>query len=691
MKLPVRLIIGLFLILPLSMTNHAQSMSPPPSYDLDEILKAPFLSEIIHAGVDSEMAWIANQEGHQNIWYVDQPDNSPIQITSYEMDDGKPISNLSYLSSEDKFLYVKGSPYNPTSDTDGSKQNIKMISIDDAEPVTISEGSNPAVSPDEDQLLFSHEGEIFISEISENAEPEILFEARGNNHFYQWSPDGTRILFVSSRDAHSFIGVYHVEDDQIQWLAPDVYRDNYPVWSPDGESVAFIRIPGEKYQEDAFWRSDEVPFSIHVCEVASDSCDEVWSTDTGGGFAQSYRNKPLLWAADDHLLFFSEHTGWMNLYSYSLQNQEKIALAEGEFEVEELTLSEDGQTAVFNSNQDAINWRNLWKVSVDGSSKEQLTETGNIDWSPVFLGDDQIGFITSDYRYPGRAAIVDLSGSPSVSVPGADQVPDEFPSDLMVEPEEVTFNAADGVEVHSQLFLPEGDISDRPAIIYMHGGPIRQMYPAWHSRVYYHYNYAFNQYLASEGYVVLSVNFRTGIGYGADFRTAPDQGPAGASEYQDILAAADYLQQLDEVDPTRIGLWGGSYGGYLTALGLARDSGLFKAGVDLHGVHDWKLRGIRRNGGGWGIHTEEQKEIAHRSSPVDDLRFWTSPVLFVHADDDRNVDFIQTTDLVRRLEEIGIAHVETLVFPDDVHSFMLHRNWLETFETSADFFDRFMK
>src|SRR6185295_4049601 len=117
----------------------------------------------------------------------------------------------------------------------------------------------------------------------------------------------------------------------------------------------------------------------------------------------------------------------------------------------------------------------------------------------------------------------------------------------------------------------------------------------------YHNAYAMNQYLASKGYVALAVNFRLGIGYGRAFRTAERQGPRGASEYQDILAAAKFLRARSDVDSNHIGLWGGSYGGYLTALGLARDSDLFAAGVDLHGVHDWSLRAKLRGADDWGV------------------------------------------------------------------------------------------
>jgi len=136
------------------------------------------------------------------------------------------------------------------------------------------------------------------------------------------------------------------------------------------------------------------------------------------------------------------------------------------------------------------------------------------------------------------------------------------------------------------------------------------------------------------------------------------------------------------VNASYVGLWGGSYGGYLTALGLARNSDLFAAGVDLHGVHDWPTD----NWDGKNISPELTK-LAHESSPVAAVDKWKSPVLFIHGDDDRNVYFAQTVDLVARLRDRGV-HVEQLIFPDEIHDFLLHRSWLKAYGTARDFFDR---
>jgi dipeptidyl aminopeptidase/acylaminoacyl peptidase len=221
-------------------------------------------------------------------------------------------------------------------------------------------------------------------------------------------------------------------------------------------------------------------------------------------------------------------------------------------------------------------------------------------------------------------------------------------------------------------------------MLFFHGGPIRQMLLGFHYRGYYHRSYAMNQYLASRGYVVLSVNYRLGIGYGRAFREVPDGGPHGGSEYRDLLAAAKLLRGHDRVDPERIGLWGGSYGGLMTALGLARNSDLFAAGVDLHGEHDWNQWQA------WSAdEANDHDRTAWRSSPIADLDAWRSPVLLIHGDDDRNVPFSETKWLVERLDALGVEY-ELLVFPDDVHGFLLHRNWVRAFEAAADFLDRML-
>jgi dipeptidyl aminopeptidase/acylaminoacyl peptidase len=205
--------------------------------------------------------------------------------------------------------------------------------------------------------------------------------------------------------------------------------------------------------------------------------------------------------------------------------------------------------------------------------------------------------------------------------------------------------------------------------------------------LYYSHAYAMNQYLASRGYVVLSVNYRSGIGYGMEFREALNYGAAGASEFNDVEGAGVYLRSRPDVDPKRIALWGGSYGGYLTALGLARASDLFAAGVDFHGVHDWN-RELRNWSPSYDPATQpDVARVAWEASPLASVNTWRSPVLLIHGDDDRNVPFSQTVALTFALRKQHVEF-EQLIFPDEIHDFLLFRTWVAGYSAAADFLDR---
>jgi len=254
----------------------------------------------------------------------------------------------------------------------------------------------------------------------------------------------------------------------------------------------------------------------------------------------------------------------------------------------------------------------------------------------------------------------------------------DFPKAEHVTPQIVIVKSPDSLAIHDQLFLPK-DLKPgerRPAIIFVHGGPVRQMLPGYHYMQFYHWAYAYNQWLANQGYVVLSVNYRSGIGYGRSFRNAANTNARGNSEYQDVLAAGKYLQTHPDVDPSRIGIWGLSYGGLLTSQALARNSDLFVAGADLAGVH---LYG----------NSLDTTNISYQSSAISAIDKWKSPVFLVQGDDDRNVDFAQLVGLVQLLRAHNVYY-ELTVIPDDTHESLLHARWVDTFNKMGDFLHRFV-
>jgi dipeptidyl aminopeptidase/acylaminoacyl peptidase len=172
-----------------------------------------------------------------------------------------------------------------------------------------------------------------------------------------------------------------------------------------------------------------------------------------------------------------------------------------------------------------------------------------------------------------------------------------------------------------------------------------------------------------------------------EFREALDYGATGATEYNDVQGAGLYLRGRADVDPKKIGAWGGSYGGYLTAMALARSSDLFAAGVDYAGVHDWNLE-FDALVPGWDVAKDQRaRAIAFSSSPMADVDHWRSPVLLVQGDDDRNVVFSQTVQLAEDLRARHV-HVESITFPDETHDLLLYGSWVALGRATAEFFDR---
>ena len=258
-----------------------------------------------------------------------------------------------------------------------------------------------------------------------------------------------------------------------------------------------------------------------------------------------------------------------------------------------IAVSADGKTFYYCTNAKDIERRHIWAVPSGGGTPIQVTSGEGIETYPAPLASGKyLATLSAGWNLPQSLGVWKLGTDRSVGAATPQRIVfpasrPGFPAEAHVRPEIVLTKAADGLEIHNQLFLPK-DLKPgerRPAIVFVHGGPQRQMMPGYHYMQFYHWAYGINQWLANQGYVVLSINYRSGVGYGRSFRAAPNTGGAGNSEYQDVLAGGKYLQTRSDVDPNRIGIWGLSYGGLLTSQALARNSDIFKAGVDLAGVH----------------------------------------------------------------------------------------------------------
>ena len=697
----------LTIVLVASAAGWAQS-----PFTLEQVLSSPFPSGLVAAMHGSRIAWVFDAKGVRNVWVADGPDfvRTARQLTHYREDDGQPIASLRLTPDGKTVLYALGSELNeaqesanPESWVKGAKQQVFAVDVDskNAEPRLLGEMGcadegceDIEISPDGKMAVWSTKKKLWLASVDGKQQAKELATVRGSSAEPKWSPDSKHIAFVSERDGHSLIAIYDFGGASIRYVAPSVDKDSMPRWSPDGKSLVFVRTPGDEHKRPLI-PVRPLPWSLWIADPATGKGHALWHSgdkmdDSLPGLTE---DGSLKFGADGRVVFSSEQDGRNHLYSIAAGGGQPILLKPGDFDVEDVFLSADNASIIYSSNQDDVDRRHLWRVPVAGGTPQQaLTSGETMEWSPVQTGDGKsIACLGSTATSP--AMPYQLTGKTREMI-AKQALPSDFPSAALVTPKQVIFRSEDGVTLHGQLFLPRNASGKVPGLVFMHGGPIRQMMLGFHYMDYYHNAYAENQYLASRGYAVLSVNYRLGVMYGRAFREPPNTIWRGAAEYKDIVAAGKYLQSLPEVDGEKIGLWGGSYGGFLTAMGLARNSDLFKAGVDFHGVHDWSVFLTERpyfgNVALKPPDADAAIKLAWDSSPDASVDTWKSPVLLIHGDDDRNVPFTQTVDLVQRLRAHRVPF-EEMILPDEIHGFFMYKSWIRTYGATADFFDRTLK
>ncbi|MBT33393.1 MAG: peptidase S9 [Thalassobius sp.] len=684
-------------------------LSAQNDFTMKSIRAYPFPGELTSSADGNKVAWVFNKEGLRNIYVAEAPDFKARKLTSFSDDDGQDITSVSVSADGKWVVYLRGGEHgsnwddevtiNPHSLPEAPKVEMWSIPFAGGEPILLGDGAGPVISPKSDMVAYVKGKQIWVTPIGESEKGEKIFSMRGSNSSPVWSPDGNKLAFVSSRGDRAFIGIYESPEKGIVWAGPDFDRDFSPRWSPDSKKLVFVRRPGGGGEPETAVDLHHSAWKIMLYDTESDKTKMLWEAPKtlAGSLPRTHGGTNLHWA-DGRIVFLSYHDGWPHLYSMTEAGSEPLLLTPGDFMAEYISLSPDGKTLVFSGNtgpdQYDIDRRHIVKVSVDKADMKVITPGAGNEWAPLVVnGGKSVICISATAQLPPLPAILPANGG-TIKRLAEEVVNADFPTKHLVTPEQVIFKSDDGLSIHGTVFNNKKIKGKKPAIVYIHGGPPRQMLLGWHYSSYYTNAYAVNQYLANQGFIVLSVNYRLGIGYGYDFHYPPHTGPRGGEEYKDVVAAGEWLAEQEEVDPQRIGVYGGSYGGYLTAMALGRDSRLFSVGVDIHGVHD---RTINRTSDVLYPDSYERAsdaeyavDVAWKSSPIAYVDGWTSPVLIIHGDDDRNVPFSQSTDLVQRLRKKGVP-METLVIVDDSHHFMIHSNQLKVNNATVEYLLKHLK
>ncbi|HEY7236471.1 MAG TPA: prolyl oligopeptidase family serine peptidase, partial [Gemmatimonadaceae bacterium] len=716
------------------------------------------------------VAWVAYERGMRNVYTAAAPDFKPVRLTSFMQDDGVDVSDVELSDDGSTAIFIRGTNPNragwvadPTHDPRGAERAIWAVrTAPGSAPWRVVAANSATLSPDGRSVLYVRDGQIYRARITPNvtapASDSIVpfIKEWGRQSNPRWSPDGSKVAFVSDRENHSFIGVYDTRTRRVDFLAPSVDCDAAPAWSRDSKRIAFLRRPGVPFGMQAQEGSGSMGnpsgpasgrggrgggscaalafargggggggagrgeartedttrlrrfpglyraafkggynLSVMVADVSK--CPAATGPTQAGGTECSARElwhdaandekfagmRAVIWAGDNVIFPLSPPDDeWDRYYAIDTANPagdpKMLTTTNGLIEdATSAALSHDGKTLYYCTNANDIEKRHIWAVPTSGGTPTQISTDDGVETSPQPLASGkQIAVLYFGAAQPASVGLVATSGGATRVV--FPTLPADFPKAQHVTPQVVIVKSPDSLEIHDQLFLPK-DLKPgerRPAIIFVHGGPVRQMLPAYHYMQFYHWAYAYNQWLADQGYVVLSVNYRSGIGYGRSFRFAEKTFSRGNSEYQDVLAAGKYLQTRADVDPARIGIWGLSYGGLLTSEALARNSDLFVAGADLAGVH---LYG----------NSLDTTNVAYQSSSISAIDKWKSPVFLVQGDDDRNVDFAQMVGLVQLLRAHNVYY-ELKVIPDDTHESLIHARWVDIFDKMGDFLHRFV-
>lgn len=671
-----------------------------------------FPTELKAATQGNRLAWALEENGVRNVYVAEGPDFVIRKLTTFSRNDGQEITGLQFSPDGEWIVFVRGGdhganydgllPINASQDIQPSKVSVMSVPFAGGITKLLSEGDGAVISPDSKKVAFIKGGQVYWAPINGSAAAQSLFTTRGSVSSLEWVQDGTeeKLAYVVNRGDHSLIGVFNYSKQTIQWIAPSFTRDISPRWSPDGKNIVFIRRPGTGGDPDSLTVKTASPWSILIVNTNSGETKTIYTSDGKGNacFPNTHGAANLHWAANHQIVFLSYQDGWPHLYALDASGGKPALLTPGSFMCEHISMSANKNILSFSANTGKsptdIERRHVATVNLSTRTFSVVTPGTGAEWTPVvFNNEKSIAYISATAQRPPLPAIMNLADGSEKLLGENELLSAQFPQKNLVTPEPVTFTAADGVTIHAQVFRNNNFTGKRPAIVYVHGGPPRQMLLSWHYSDYYSNAYASNQYLANVGFVVLSVNYRLGIGYGYAFHQPAKGGAQGAAEYQDIQAAGKWLQQQSYVDATRIGIYGGSYGGYLTAMALAKDSKMFAAGVDIHGVHDWTTQAALNAGNDKYEKAPDLQlalQTAWKSSPVSDLSKWTSPVLIIHADDDRNVRFNQSVDLINRLSKRKIPF-ESMMIVDDTHHWMNNENAIKVYQAAADFFVKKLK
>lgn len=630
---------------------------------LDDVLNVKYPEDFEWSPNGKYLSFLWDDGGRKDLWIVSMKDKKPKKLT----DLGK-VSSPNWSPDSKSMLYQDGDIWKV--DLNGKTTQLIKTTAKSNMPTWSPDGTKFALIMAEDLWVYSFEQGLV--QLTDNK--KVIAQQKGD---ILWSSEGEKIAFSFLKNRRRCIGIVSAEDGKTLWESRGEGHRFNVAWLTKNEIILKRRLNG-KIREYLLLSLNEGKENLLVRE----------EDERGLAFWDS----PVLSPDGANLVFISNKDGWDHLWLISLDKGEPRQLTGGECEdighaLDSPSWSPDGAKIAFSSNRGSLGERQIWTVTLDGSL-EKVTDPKGSNVFPKWSPDGKhIAFIHSGPCESPDIWMVNPEEKKPIQLTSS--MPQSFKENATL-PEEVSYKSSD-LKVYAYLFRPSHK-KKCPAIIWLHGGPIRQMRYGWHPTRAYSIFYAFHQYLLQKGYVVLSINYRGGTGYGKRY----EQGnylSIGEGDVIDVINGVKYLSSLDFVDQSRIGVWGISYGGFLTLQLLGKYPDAFKVGINIAGVSNWASL--------MDWYEERHPETVdffkvrlgkdyERASPISFVKDIKAPIFNFHGTADEAVPFSQLDELIDKLVEHE-KYFEVTYYPGESHLFRERRTWKDTFRRIERCFERYLK
>jgi dienelactone hydrolase len=686
------------LLIGLMATSMLHAENPPRgSITIDRIADIKYPSAPAWSPDNTTVAFLWDAAGKQDLYMV-KPGSAPVALTNFPVDPSTLRSDIGRFewASSDEVMFSKGG-------------QLWSVSTSSPRPSRISGFEGVSVftlSRDKKQIAFVRKGQIWVASLKVKTERQLTHLPEGLSvSGLAFSPDDKYVSFNSSHnddvaDPLPFNGDRVKVYRSVRWDARLGIVSTFlgdPIWIPSsGENggaggAQWVAGPGIVYQE---FSPDRKTRMIKITTVAGETrtlwkdYDPAYWTPTSGARTIASPDGKLV-------AFVSDRSGWPHLYvipSDATSESQAKQLSVGKFGDEYPAWSSDSKRIVYAHSEDGNQMeRFLSSVDVLSGKKEAIVTARGVNSEPSFSEDgSMVVYTRTAVEHP--LEVYAVSAHPQATpIRLTDSLPPGLQTADLTAPVPVHYpSRADDKKLVPATLIVNKNLDRKqkhPAIIWIHGSGADQNYLGWHPGAYRMY-YALNQYLAQQGYVILTPDYRGSSGYSRDWAVG-DYMDLGGKETQDVAAGADYLKTLDYVDPDRIGVYGLSYGGFMTLQAITTTPTLFRCAIDVAGVGDWATWnfGAYTTGRmGTPVSNPEGYDI---SAPVKHLDKLQRPLMILQGTNDTNVPFWETLTVIDRLEKLG-KPFDMAIYPGEIHFFRRAYVLRDAWRRSEDFFDKYL-